>query len=789
MQVDILSIPAKGQGANALLPKAGSQSTQFSDALAQSSQEQIGQIVSPPGQVGQAPSAMVPRVFVHALRGARADAVVQPSEGRTTTGELVPNIIQNLVYTPASVAGGKAEAKTSAKPIAFPTSSNIDGYLLPNSLIAIPEQDTGGSAGLPSLALDTKLFSEVPGAGYQVPEAPLTVSALQPEQNAATVAVRLIDIAAPATSSDAALMASSSRLLNAVGCSVPAGTSQPEQGSVILTRSSAGPVDSAARDDGSSSTDQNLTTGSASLSGVSFSAQNFFIAAADDSDSVHVTAPEMSSISKPLFGSGSGLHQLTAYAGSDSSREWASRGSVNFATQCGGAEDQQASLFASNNLAVNEASVSNLLPADAKPPQDGTPINADTSYSQPQPAFPTSPPPLTSIVSTGPAAADTLSASASGLGGDTAQPARLPSLSLADPGGRSSLVAPAAQTSKTGLAGTLHSFASRKTSSISTNTVRESTPALALRDLSDAAPVGIDGVASHDQPGGIALTNLKNSECNTRTIFSFSAAGPASSIGVDSSDIAPASDAISPAAADAAGRDQEPLAAISAALSADQTTSGSPRPGRSQGPPTAGSSVAPGVNNQSANILMVTPAATNGDPDTSAMPQKSGPTAELPPAHQMLDSTPAGVSAPAATGMVAHQVPDLGALQMQVGVHTSAFGNVEVHTVIEQTQVGISIHGDHELARWFNSEVGGLETGLKNQHLSLTGVDFSSDRSSMQSASSFQHGQPRQSFSQSPGSHSPSLQAASPGSESSTGPTLTQALPAQGPDLRVSILA
>jgi hypothetical protein len=160
----------------------------------------------------------------------------------------------------------------------------------------------------------------------------------------------------------------------------------------------------------------------------------------------------------------------------------------------------------------------------------------------------------------------------------------------------------------------------------------------------------------------------------------------------------------------------------------------------------------------------------------------------LPAAHQMLDSTPSlGARETLPSPSAAHLAAE-SALQMQVGVHTSAFGNVEVHTVIEQSQVGISIHGDRELARWFNSEVSGLETGLKNQHLNLTGVDFSSTRSGVQTATSFQHGQPRQNFSQNSGSYASASPADGTASEGATEPDLTTALPVRGPETRVSIL-
>jgi hypothetical protein len=141
------------------------------------------------------------------------------------------------------------------------------------------------------------------------------------------------------------------------------------------------------------------------------------------------------------------------------------------------------------------------------------------------------------------------------------------------------------------------------------------------------------------------------------------------------------------------------------------------------------------------------PAAASPSPVTSdAAP-------ELPKAHQMLDSaTPAPLAVPAAP-----VAPDPAAdaqmnAQMHLGMRTDAFGAVEIHTVVQQSQVGITVHNDRDIARWFSSEVPGLESGLSKSHLNLTAVDFDNGRSGVQTATSFQQGQPRQSFSQTPGS-------------------------------------
>jgi hypothetical protein len=150
-------------------------------------------------------------------------------------------------------------------------------------------------------------------------------------------------------------------------------------------------------------------------------------------------------------------------------------------------------------------------------------------------------------------------------------------------------------------------------------------------------------------------------------------------------------------------------------------------------------------------------------PASAPVPQgSSAPAPVLPQAHQMLDSAPAPPTVPA-TPIAPGSAADLQMNgQMHVGVRTDAFGAVEIHTVVQQSQVGITVHADRDIARWFSSEVPGLESGLNNNHLNLTGVNFDHGRSGVQTATGFSQGQPRQSFSQTHGSQSAGL----PGSAS-----------------------
>jgi hypothetical protein len=133
-----------------------------------------------------------------------------------------------------------------------------------------------------------------------------------------------------------------------------------------------------------------------------------------------------------------------------------------------------------------------------------------------------------------------------------------------------------------------------------------------------------------------------------------------------------------------------------------------------------------------------------GQVSNPAMPLQagSGATPELPQSHQMLDSAPvAAAVVPPATA-----APNAaGDGQMHIGIRSDAFGSVEIHTVVQQSQVGITVHADRDISRWFSSEVAGLESALNKSHLNLTAVDFTAG-SGAQAGHGFQQGEPRQGF-------------------------------------------
>ena len=201
---------------------------------------------------------------------------------------------------------------------------------------------------------------------------------------------------------------------------------------------------------------------------------------------------------------------------------------------------------------------------------------------------------------------------------------------------------------------------------------------------------------------------------------------------------------------------------------------------------TAAAALPPSVNPSPAVIA----APLSAPP--SPTPVNSGPAPALPQTHQMLDSPQPARSDPTALPGDAHADAQTAA-QMHVGLRTDAFGAVEIHTVVQQSQIGITVHSDRDISRWFSSELPGLESGLNNSHLNLTAVNFDHGRSGVQAETGFQQGQPRQQYSQTPSSPftppSGSSLAEPETTELATPDILPTDLSAGRGQIRVSILA
>jgi hypothetical protein len=149
------------------------------------------------------------------------------------------------------------------------------------------------------------------------------------------------------------------------------------------------------------------------------------------------------------------------------------------------------------------------------------------------------------------------------------------------------------------------------------------------------------------------------------------------------------------------------------------------------------------------SVPVPAPASLAIAPQAPAQPA-SAP--EVSQVHQILDSAPAAPLSPPPAPIVPGSAADSqmnaqANAHMNVGLRTDAFGAVQIHTVVQQSQIGITVHADRDIARWFSSEVPGLESGLNNSRLNLTAVNFEKG-SGMQTGTGFQQGQPRQNPSQ-----------------------------------------
>ena len=235
----------------------------------------------------------------------------------------------------------------------------------------------------------------------------------------------------------------------------------------------------------------------------------------------------------------------------------------------------------------------------------------------------------------------------------------------------------------------------------------------------------------------------------------------ASNLTLNSNGAAPTPASLAASASDAAGgakpgfSAQPDLAADSPTTEADKKSSAVVQPNATTTSAIAAQTVpAAFASGMEPSVTLTASAPPAAAPATQAAPD-SAP--NLPQTHQMLDSAPpAPPSAPAAP--IAPDSPAAVQMnaqmnanaQMHVGIRTDAFGSVEIHTVVQQSQIGITVQSDRDIARWFSSEVPSLESGLNQSHLNLTGVNFDNARSGLQTATSSHHGQSQQQFSETP---------------------------------------
>jgi hypothetical protein len=85
---------------------------------------------------------------------------------------------------------------------------------------------------------------------------------------------------------------------------------------------------------------------------------------------------------------------------------------------------------------------------------------------------------------------------------------------------------------------------------------------------------------------------------------------------------------------------------------------------------------------------------------------------------------------------------------MRVGIRTEAFGSIQVHTVVHNSEVGLSLGSERgDLRTFFANELPALENNLRQHELHFESVRFASNPAAMGGnphGGPGQHSQPRQ---------------------------------------------
>jgi hypothetical protein len=133
------------------------------------------------------------------------------------------------------------------------------------------------------------------------------------------------------------------------------------------------------------------------------------------------------------------------------------------------------------------------------------------------------------------------------------------------------------------------------------------------------------------------------------------------------------------------------------------------------GPPT--SSEQPGITVPNVLLAQVSP-ATNQDPGSHDTP--------LPAAERQAPAASPPASLPAASTVeVARLVAGVAQSEMHIGLRTQAFGSVEVHTVVRDSQVGLTVGSERgDLRSLLAPEVSGLQSSFRQQDLRFDNIHF-----------------------------------------------------------------
>ena len=140
------------------------------------------------------------------------------------------------------------------------------------------------------------------------------------------------------------------------------------------------------------------------------------------------------------------------------------------------------------------------------------------------------------------------------------------------------------------------------------------------------------------------------------------------------------------------------------------------------------------------------PASAQVEPETSRrMPEKPHDSSM----HTVDTPQRTAEAVPAITGLVhaARVVEKLGQSEMHIGLQTATFGNVEVHTVIRDTHVGLSIASEKgDLKALVAPEMSSLESSFRQHDLRLDSLQFHNQQTGYGAGPGSGNGQDPRSF-------------------------------------------
>jgi hypothetical protein len=136
--------------------------------------------------------------------------------------------------------------------------------------------------------------------------------------------------------------------------------------------------------------------------------------------------------------------------------------------------------------------------------------------------------------------------------------------------------------------------------------------------------------------------------------------------------------------------------------------------------------------------------AGDAPPKPDAAPTAGGPS----PAQAVPAAQPQSLPGPVQVAQMASRV---GQAEMRIGMNTSAFGSVEVRTVVHASDVGLTIGSEKgDLRGLLTNEMPAISTSLQQQNLRLNSVSFTQGFGSSSNMAGGGNAQQQRTFAPSP---------------------------------------